>query len=62
MTKMFYKNYKKSMGDHQVEKFFKRATGRKYTSSETSINDIRRLCATFWNEELKKRIEEGYLK
>ena len=53
---MFYKKLEETMSDSEVGKFFERATGRKYTSNETCINDIRRICATFWNEELKNRL------
>jgi hypothetical protein len=55
---MFIKKLEETMADSEVDKFFKRATGRKYTSEETCVNDIRRICATFWNEELKRRLQE----
>ena len=56
---MFYKDLNETMGDGEVAKFFKRATGRRYAKTETCVNDIRRICATFWNEELEKRIQQG---
>lgn len=53
---MFYKRLDDTMNDSEVPNFFKRATGRDYSNHETCVNDIRRICATFWNEELKKRL------
>ena len=45
----------KPMIDSEVPRFFLRASGRIYTSSkETCVNDIKRICATFWNEEFQR--------
>jgi len=55
---MFFRNLEETMVDSDVPKLFKRATGREYTSRETCVNDIRRLCATFWNEELQRRLKQ----
>jgi hypothetical protein len=41
------------MSDSEVDKFFEKATERKYTNKETCINDIRRLLMLFWNEKLR---------
>ena len=39
------------MSDYEVQKFFKRATGRKYKgNNETSINDIRKMLWRFCQE------------
>jgi hypothetical protein len=54
---MFYKKLEETMTDIEVINFFERAIGRKYTDEEMCINDIRRICALFWNEELKRRLE-----
>ena len=53
---MFFKILEQTMSDSEVSDFFKRATGREYTSKETCVNDIRRICAVFWNEELQRRL------
>lgn len=54
---MFFRKLEETMVDSDVSKLFKRATGRDYTSRETCVNDIRRLCAKFWNEELERRLK-----
>ena len=53
---MFFRGLEDTMTDSEVSMFFKRATGRKYSSEESAVNDIRRMCAVFWNEELKRRL------
>ena len=40
------------MPDSKIPSFFKRASGREYTSQETCVNDIRRLLRLFWNDRL----------
>ena len=45
------------MLDSKIPKFFKRATGRKYTEKETCVNDIRRMLMVFWNERIKENLE-----
>ena len=57
---MFYKKLEDVMIDSDIPAFFKRATGREYTSKETCVNDLRRICALFWNEQLKKRLEHTH--
>ena len=47
-----------TMTDSEVPAFFERATGRKYVSRETSVNDIRRMCALFWNENTQRKAEK----
>lgn len=55
---MFYETLNEVMKDSEVADFFERATGRKYTSKETCVNDIRRICIAFWNEELERRLKK----
>lgn len=55
---MFITKLNETMTDKEVIKFFERATGRKYKATETCVNDIRRICLTFWNEELQKRLNK----
>jgi len=45
--------FEQTMIDSKVPNFFLRATGRKYSSKETCVNDIRRICALFWNEHIE---------
>jgi len=45
--------FEQTMMDGKVPSFFRRATGRKYSSKETCVNDIRRICALFWNERIE---------
>jgi hypothetical protein len=37
------------MPDSEIPKFFEEATGRKYTSKELCVNDIRRIIMLYWN-------------
>ncbi len=46
-----------AMPDSEIPKFFKRATGRKHTSKELCVNDIRRMLMLFWNERIAGRLE-----
>ena len=47
--------FKDTMVDSEVPDFFKRATGVDYNKAKISVNDIRRICATFYNEEIERR-------
>jgi len=57
-NKLFFLKPEETMSDSEVPKFFKWATGRKYSSKEICINDIKRICAVFWNEELNKILKK----
>ncbi len=58
MGGMYYRFLEQSMKDSEVPDFYRRATGREYHSDlNISVNDIRRICVTFWNEELARRLE-----
>jgi hypothetical protein len=51
----FIKKVELVIPDSDIPKFFKRATGRKYTNRETCVNDIRRMLMLFWNERMRKQ-------
>jgi hypothetical protein len=51
----FIRRIEEVMPDSKVPAFFKKATGRKYTSGETCVNDIRRLLMTFWNDKIAQK-------
>ena len=54
---MFYKKLEDTMNSGEVIGFYERAIGRKHAEKDMCVNDIRRICGVFWNEELKRRLK-----